>query len=406
MRNFNRCALILTTASTLISCQVGSRKIATGTPPVCPVPTMNVAEWKAWVRDQATKYPNWDAAQIQADIAECGTLPADVVAVIERVKRLSNIQFLRKDPNYSLGFTKPNEEYLDAQPQALMELPDELKNGMPQDWEQLFVAKGWAYSRYRSGFVENPPNQSRNRVLVKISAETHDQWIQITLPPNAGETLDGTGPERMLDLIVVEKKDSSGKLSRPRIHFRQYVRDEAGGVAHRRQGNELGAVENCYSCHTGGMRDIIPEPGALTPENLTKVQRFNADFRAYGPIDWHGTIETEDHGPALGQQVGCAHCHDGVGRGALNPSADLTSLTRKVINELSMPPTRLRNVSAAIRERQVKGSKELTDAQRQLLSDHTERNRGYLELFNKLSTREVRTWLLQNPMPLSADEKQ
>jgi cytochrome c peroxidase len=150
-----------------------------------------------------------------------------------------------------------------------------------------------------------------------------DQWMLVGLDG----TLTHVDNPTIVSFIGVQKKDSSGNtLARVRMHFRDYLAsaDESG-----RFGLEL--PENfggkCYACHTSGMRELIaaPETGAL-----------NERLRAYGLPDWNGAIDPADHGPRLGESLGCTECHNGEDRGVLTVSTSEGMLWQKVVGQLAM----------------------------------------------------------------------
>jgi hypothetical protein len=161
-----------------------------------------------------------------------------------------------------------------------------------------------------------------------------------------------------LSVISVQKRTAAGApLARVRLQFRDYAMEpRAGGLAI--EANE-DANGKCYSCHPNGVRQLIArrtpvldarpvkgEPaydpsGAAPPPPDFAFQRlleFNRKLRSYGAPDWAGRIRPGDHGPILGAALGCADCHNGVARSALNLSTSLNQVRQKVRTELTMPP--------------------------------------------------------------------
>jgi hypothetical protein len=149
----------------------------------------------------------------------------------------------------------------------------------------------------------------------------------------------------------------------------------------------------CYACHTSGLRQLIagPDTGAL-----------NERIRAYGLPDWNGSIDPADHGPRLGESLGCTECHNNEDRGALTVSTSEGMLWQKVVGQLAMrsphggakvPDER----AMALLERETTGEPPLTPDE----SAELERARAeHLEVYETLDAERFpawRDWVLEVP---------
>jgi hypothetical protein len=150
-----------------------------------------------------------------------------------------------------------------------------------------------------------------------------DQWMLVGLDA----TLTHVDNPTIVSFIGVQKKDSGANtLSRIRMHFRDYLAsaDESGRFSLELPENFGG---KCYACHTSGMRELIPSADTAL---------LNERLRAYGLPDWNGTLDPADHGPALGNSLGCTECHNGEDRGVLTVSTSEGMLWQKVVGQLAM----------------------------------------------------------------------
>jgi hypothetical protein len=308
-------------------------------------PLKSPAEWDAFLR-VTVEDENW--VRTCSDLQNCDTLVgefrarvlASVVPVFEQcsadVTRNSGVErcterlrryvptWLAQHRDDSYGFRQDNRTYFEGHtasgvPPGLMDPPRALLDALPDrvSFEAVARANGWPYVTHDSclGGV-------RTFVTVPDPAGRFDQWMLAGLDPT-GTTYENPA---ILSFIGVQKQDSNGvALERVRLHFRDYVVN-AGG-----EGTTLelppGFGGKCYACHGSGLRQLIEGPEAAA---------LNARMLEYGPVDWNGTIEPDDHGPRLGESLGCTECHNGDDRGVLTVSTSEGMLWQKVVGQLSM----------------------------------------------------------------------
>lgn len=226
-----------------------------------------------------------------------------------------------------------------------------------KELELLAAANGWNTLRYKSMIVRNPPHGSTNRFVMLIEGAAFDQIIQFTTPRSEdGET------EQLIDFIALQKTDSTGNvLAQPRIHFRQFLRDEDGKWPKPRVQKEPDTLDRCYGCHGSGVRKIQPVKGSADP---AKLMKFNSLLSSYGLPDYADTIHIDDHGPTIGnsettapplsffkdcvnpgasiarvqENMNCVSCHDGALKGKINLATSTQHIWHKIVKERSMPP--------------------------------------------------------------------
>jgi len=249
----------------------------------------------------------------------------------------------------SYGFSPENAAYLAAQtaddvPAGMMTPPPELLAALPERTaiERAARDNGWPYLTHDSGV-----GGVRTFITTTDPEDHFEQWMLVGLESNT-TVPDGS----VMSLIAIQKKDATGQsLDQVRMHFRDYLLSAADGA----WALVLPEVHDakCFACHPSGLRTLIrthesvlasapvrgevgygdDAPGDFGFERLTEL---NERLLSYGLPDWNGAIEPADHGPALGESLGCPECHDGVTRGVLGISTDEGTLRRKVVEELSM----------------------------------------------------------------------
>jgi hypothetical protein len=202
----------------------------------------------------------------------------------------------------------------------MMDPPAALIEALPERAAIEAVARdnGWAHATNLSCL-----GGTRTFVVVNDPGGRFDQWMLVGLDA----TLTHVDEQTVLSFIGVQKTDASGNaLERVRLHFRDYLASagEDGSYGLTLPENFGG---KCYACHTSGMRELIagPATGAL-----------NERIRAYGLPDWNGTIDPADHGPRLGESLGCTECHNDEERGALTVTTSEGMLWQKVVEQLAM----------------------------------------------------------------------
>ena len=263
-----------------------------------------------------------------------------VKSCAERVIKSARQTKYTRYNGHSMGWEVSDSDYLSSAPDGYLDLPRELKDGLPEDYKELAERKGWKMVEYRSRTVGNPPNGSYSRVLFLIEGEKVDKWIQFTLPENANNT------ERLIDFIALEKPQGPEDKATP--YFTQYWRDSNGRNPKVRS---QGQFDNCYSCHPNGMRELSPEPGSYSAEGAQNLDYMREKMTNYtagrGSVDWGGALHPEDYGPPMGQAQGCVKCHnngDGMhefSRGAINSRHSQGHIRHKMTEDKTMPVSML-----------------------------------------------------------------
>lgn len=310
--------------------------------------------------------------EIDARLEQCATELQNLQAD-ECLENLKNYSFVRNLPfGRRLDFEMTDIEYYRSIPQDAVSMPIagegiDLTDGIPTNWEELVAfAPNVRALQYRSRTVVNPGNAgSLNRLLFLVEGDRYDKWVQFTLPePNTNVPdsefdptgfIGGTGPERLVDFIAVDKS-----FSPPKIYFAQFWRDRNGRNPRPRLrayreaygmseiSGDVNTADTCYSCHPNGMRRISPQPASVTNAAAEVLEYFNAKMAGYtkrAAIDWHEAIHPEYYGPPLGEQVGCVSCHNNGEPGTVQAlrMAPITyklsrsHLEHKVTGDLSMP---------------------------------------------------------------------
>ena len=258
--------------------------------------------------------------------------------------------WIRQHERGSYGFVQSNTAYLAGQtetdkPVGMMNPPAALVAALPEraKIEQAARVNGWPYLTHDACL-----GGIRTFVTVRDSEDLFEQWMLFGLDESA--TLVGNGSA--LSFIGVQKRDLRGqRLPKVRLHFRDYVASNTDGSWNLSLPEEH--TGKCFACHGSGMRLLIPthesvvlsepvagekEYGSGAPQDFgfRRLSELNQRLLSYGLPDWNGSIEAADHGPALGESLGCNHCHNGVVRGVLTVSTDEETLKRKMVDELSM----------------------------------------------------------------------
>jgi hypothetical protein len=336
-------------AALLVACGNAEVNGASGaTPAYVPsesCPLKSAAEWQGFLR-ASVEDEQWvrTCSDLQNCDASLGAFREHVVRGVVPVLEQCSADFSRnpgvarcsarlrryvpawlaqhRDDSY--GFRQENPAYLAAHtapdmPTGMMDPPAALLAALPgrQSLEATARESGWSYLTHESCL-----GGTRAFVAVTDPEGRFDQWMLVGLQAD----LTAAENPAILSFIAVQKKQASGaELERVRLHFRDYV------VTARSEGATLELPENfggkCYACHTSGLRLLIP-----TPESAA----LNERIAAYGMVDWNGTLEPADHGPRLGESLGCTECHDGYDRGALTVSTSEGMLYQKMVEQLSM----------------------------------------------------------------------
>ena len=286
----------------------------------------------------------------------------------------------------SYGFTQDNPAYFAAQtaagaPTGMMDPPSALLAALPTNAAVVNAARenGWPYLIHDSGL-----GGVRTILAITDPQGRFEQWMVMGL--STGESL---APGSIMSFLAIQRTLADGTpLARPRIHFRDYLLGPTkSGWATALPADLDG---KCYACHGSGPRVLVPlhgsivssspvngEPGYGAPPpvdfGFTRLQSLNARLLAYGPPDWNGTIDPRDHGPTLGEKLGCPGCHDGVTRGPVNVSTSEGMLYEKVVGQLSMRATTggesvPDEMAIALLDREATGAPPLSEPEKAALS--------------------------------------
>jgi hypothetical protein len=338
--------------------------------PSCPLQTPSdwqsfletTVEEETWVKtcsdsDNCVELVGSFAGRVQTDVLglfeRCDRDLADNPRIFECTERLRHFvpAWLEQHASHSYGFRQENRSYLEAQtsaglPSGMMDPPAELLAALPDRaaFEATARRQGWPYLTHDSGL-----GGVRTFVAVSDPAGRYDQWLLVGLD----ESAEAVRNPSVMSFIGVQKKDVTGAdLQRVRLHFRDYWLEKAEDTWQL----ELPELHDgkCYSCHVSGLRLLLPSRGnvmASEPVNgeagygdprvsedfgAARLSSMNERLLSYGLPDWNDTLEPADHGPALGQPLGCTTCHDGQTRGMLSVSTNEHLLQQKLLDELSM----------------------------------------------------------------------
>jgi hypothetical protein len=288
---------------------------------------------------------------VLATFDRCATDLVDNPRILRCTDRLRRFipTWIRQHARGSYGFVQDNAAYLSAQiepqmPSGMMVPPAALIAALPEraSIEQAARVNGWPYLTH-----DGCLGGIRLFVTVRDPEDRFDQWMVIGLDPSATRVEDRS----ILSFIGVEKRDAHGKLAKVRLHFRDYIAFDSGGSYNLLLPEAHSG--KCFGCHASGMRLLIPTHesrvesapvygeaayGSGVPPDFgfQRLSEMNQKLLSYGVPDWNGSIDPADHGPALGEALGCTHCHNGVARGVLTVSTDEATLKRKIVDELGM----------------------------------------------------------------------
>lgn len=330
------------------------------------------AAWQAFL-DEASEHPEW--VRTCSDQDDCGELVGDfaerarteigdvftecaedvlaqprIAACTERLRAfLPAWQAQHAADSY--GFKPGNADYFAAQvgtsePVGMMAPPEALLAALPNyaDLEAAAREQGWPYLVHDSCL-----GGLRLFVNVQGGDPRFEQWLLFGVEPGAPSVASGS----IVSFLAVQKAARDGApLAQPRVHFRDYFALQNGASWSLSLPETHGG--KCYSCHGSGVRQLLPfvsdqaraEPvrGELgygasdAPEGFAaeRLAGMNERLASYGLPDWGDALELGAHGPALGAELHCTSCHDGVLRGPLTVFTSEGMLQRKVVTELSM----------------------------------------------------------------------
>ncbi len=135
---------------------------------------------------------------------------------------------------HNYGLLISDKEYVTSPKyRRFLTLPKEFQDGLPDDWEEIAKANNWKYAEFTSSTVGNKYYGSHRRLTFLIQTPEQDQWVQFTTPEKYRWN-DSVGlPERLINMITVEKKavkedGTSEALEEPRLYFSEFARNLRG----------------------------------------------------------------------------------------------------------------------------------------------------------------------------------
>lgn len=259
--------------------------------------------------------------------------------------------------------------------------------------DEVVKIPGAGWMKFSSTSVDNDGDGAA-RILIRLvdSQARFEQWIQVAISDRTGRL------GRNVDFLAVQLvSDPNSPLNggRPMVAFRGFSRTPSGFVLEGRGSNPRGDLSKCYSCHSTGIRAVIPAVAgataagggrAVTPvgtipltgaDNITELS-LKTGLADVAPAGYTAS----QNGPALGPSLranrdqfvanglaarpgraavpGCAaglsaprrdaivanmdcqQCHDGeTDRGILNAGTSVRTMQHKVIENTvaPMPPS-------------------------------------------------------------------
>ena len=421
-----RFCLVLSLMLSLLSCERKSLTdpIQQSKEQVCPY--QSTEEWEAFLRVTAAfekweptcedsvcdkEFYNYVNDKVQGVFEKCGPFLGKHPSIAQCTNRLKRFTpaWLKQHDDVSYGFIPSNHEYLQAQegkelPTGMMNAPAAIVAAIPDREKVIEAARknGFKYLVQESGL-----DGTRTFVFIPDVEERFDQWLLLNLQEGKMAIKLNTP----LSILVVQKKDKWGrKLSRIRLHFRDYtiVPAATGFKLHLHEENN----GKCYSCHTNGVRQLIPRVTPALQASPVKgesgyeqaprssdqgfayqrLKEFNRKLRSYGNPDWTGQIIPDDYGPPLGKNQGCMNCHDGVSRTTLNMATSITQLQKKVYYQLSMPPDT--HLMRLLERNEVKNP-ELSGKEAEILERALHAHAKLIKDFSSSRLSTLREWLLE-----------
>lgn len=374
--------------------------------------TANTPKWVETCEDSTCDKTYYDhvLTQVKGVLDSCAPVIAanNKIATCTENLRKFTPAWLRQHDAVSYGFNVDNNAYLSDQesadkPPGMMKIPDSIISALPDQKKVQEVARrnGWKYLTHDSAL-----QGVRTFIFIQDPQQRFDQWMILNLRGPGEKNIAKGMP---VSIVGVQKKTADGQnLSAVRLHFRDYAVDETdSGV---KLSVNMSGNGKCYSCHASGMRQLIPrwthvleaqpvlgEPlfNQPVPQDFAykRLVEFNKIIRRYGPNDWDGKIIPSEHGPMLGQKFGCVNCHNGESRGVLTVSTSISQLDRKIVTELSMPPTHnlIRD-----KERSEMNNPPLSQNEKNDLDVAVHQNKELAAEFMNSRFPELKEWLLQN----------
>ena len=110
--------------------------------------------------------------------------------------------------------------------------------------------------------------------------------------------------------------------------------------------------------------------------------------------NWDGKIEPDDFGPALGEKLGCAGYHNGSLRGRLTVATSITTIRKKVVEQLAMPPD---SALVALLEKSEIRPQEMSNEERTTLAAAKATHQKIVADLQNERTAALRSWLLDTP---------
>ncbi len=310
-------------------------------------PSKSKTEWLSFFKEEADKLgasTNYYNKEIASYAKKC--IPTwNILGLGQCSKRIaiaSEARYKTKTKGGSMGWEMSDKDYVNGIPKKLRTLPQELSDGLPENYREIAKNKGWKVFKYRSRTVPNPPRSSYNRVLLVVPGPEDDKYIQFTISDDLSKP---NRPERLIDFISVEhNKNNPNKKAQ--VHFTQFWRNSSGKKpVDKIHGGD--GYDSCYSCHPNGVRELSPEPGSYNKEDAKSLLEIKKMMSSYGEQEFNGALHREAWGAPKGSEQGCVKCHNNYqgkhlqSRGAINSRTSSMHVKHKMTQDFSMPVSSL-----------------------------------------------------------------
>lgn len=228
---------------------------------------------------------------------------------------------------HDFGFLLNTQDYMAQFPKTNFELPEELKNGIPEDYEALAKRKGWKYFEYTASLVVGSDDSHRRLLFLIEESNGSKKWVQFTLPKTNKEP---RGRGKMVDIIHVQKSEQG----KSKISFVEYVwKNDSYQIS----------PAMCLRCHANGPRPIRPAIGSIVKSNTTYQELNSLMFSHTNEYSLDGLMKESAMGPSMHSQHRCGTCHSAqqglmTNFGNLHAGYDKAQIRHKVVDRLHMPP--------------------------------------------------------------------
>ncbi|MGE0526478.1 MAG: hypothetical protein AB7G93_20615 [Bdellovibrionales bacterium] len=258
---------------------------------------------------------------------------------------------------------KSDEEYYKSQPKGLVDMPEEFKNGLPANWQDIVRKKDWKCVTFRSK-LPTPSSKgdelSMFRTVILIPKELNGKRVmQRLLVTSKTEKPDET-PSTFQIISTEHEYDGrfdEGYDKGARMNYRIYQKEG--------ETLEHGELGDCAGCHMTGPIRIKPDY-SFTPKFCGdyELETMNHDLLADSTMpNQERVLDRRLHPkPAMGNfpisnegrvgvagsdSVRCSHCHSDFGgernpllaaMNSLNPLSRLPAWITEIEIHKNMPP--------------------------------------------------------------------